>query len=850
MAEDEGSPLGADVPVDDLEAVDPLLPPARPRTEPGRRADQNDEPEPDGLGGWFSSVEGDTPVEPLTLRRSSRSAGGSSRTTSKRRRRERNARIQVYVAATAAAVLAAFAPGAATGITVWDAFLRMAFAFGITVACSQARRWTWMVLAGVAAGATRSPLALVLAWSALLLGLASAVFDIRRRRIGALVGALAANALLRMDPVGFHGLTLVLGAIAVTPVLISSYQAQRRTNRKRILIGAGCVVGFVIVAVGALGAVGFIGAQHVATATEAAENGLNYAKSGKQDESATEFTTASNEFLDAEHLLKGWFVQPSRLVPIVARQTDALGRMASIGRDLSGTAEQVTTNADYRRVSVVDGRIDVTEIAAWSDPLSKVAAALERADNRAGDIDTEWLLAPISERYTDLDTQVTDAIDEVRVARQAVAVAPDMLGSNGTRRYFIAFTTPAESRGLGGFVGNWAILEASDGRLDITADGRSSALSPGPFEPPRVLEAPPDYVARYGSLSPETQVRDITFSPDFPSVAQAISGLYPQTINGTEVDGVLAVDPYALAAMLEITGPVQVEGLDFALTSENAADYLLREQYLTFDPTEENAERQDILKAASQTTFEAFISQKNFQPSQLASVLGPVVSERRLVGYASAPAEEALIKRIGLDGSFPIRTDGDFMTLVTQNAGNNKMDIYLHRTIDYDVTVDPQTGELSTTATITLHNDAPSSGLPAYVIGNRESSGQPDGANWLWFNFYTPHLLDSATLVGAPLNVGEQSEFGRRVYQTYLAVPSGGDAVIVLKLSGSITPRSTFDLDWFQQPTVNTDTVHVTVRTSDASDTSGGDQPGDEVATETRQERTDQHVTVPLTASP
>jgi hypothetical protein len=226
------------------------------------------------------------------------------------------------------------------------------------------------------------------------------------------------------------------------------------------------------------------------------------------------------------------------------------------------------------------------------------------------------------------------------------------------------------------------------------------------------------------------------------------------------------------------------------------------------------------------------------------------VAERRLVGYSATPAEEALIERVGLDGSFPGATDGDFLTLVTQNAGNNKMDIYLKRSIDYDVVVDPQTGQLEATATITLHNDAPSSGLPKYVIGNRPSSGQPDGVNWLWFNFYTPHLLAEATWNGQPMSVGEQSEFGRRVYQTYLPVPSGGDAVIVLQLAGTVAPGAVYDLDWFQQPTVNTDDVTVRVRSTDRSAVAdGGAAVVSEPVTITRDERTDQHVTVTLSPS-
>lgn len=398
-------------------------------------------------------------------------------------------------------------------------------------------------------------------------------------------------------------------------------------------------------------------------------------------------------------------------------------------------------------------------------------------------------------------------------------------------------------------MGNWAILRADDGRLDIVLDGRSSDLARRKGEPERVLEAPADYLNRYGAFEPESQFRDITLSPDFPSVAQAIASVYPQTKDGFEIDGALAMDPYAVAAMLEITGPVKVEGLEDELTADNAAEYLLRDQYLRFDPTETNAnaERKDVLAAASQTTFEAFINQKTFRPSQLAAVLGPVVAERRLVGYSAVPEEEALIERVGIDGAFPELTDHDFLTLITQNAGNNKMDIYLERSIDYDVVVDPQTGQLEATATITLHNEAPSSGLPKYVIGNRKSSGQPDGVNWMWFNFYTPHLLSEATWNGQPMSVGEQSEFGRRVYQTYLPVPSGGDAVVVLKLSGSIAPGAVYELDWFQQPTVNTDEVRVTVRSIDRSDTEdGGEALESEPVTVRRDERTDQHVSVVL----
>jgi hypothetical protein len=457
-------------------------------------------------------------------------------------------------------------------------------------------------------------------------------------------------------------------------------------------------------------------------------------------------------------------------------------------------------------------------------PLVDVSHALAPATSQEDGRDTRWLVPPLSDRVTGLRRDLAQATDETSTAIHAVDVAPTLLGSTTPRHYFIAFVNPAESRGLDGLMGNWAVLTADQGKLSLTRSGRASELELRSKDPVRTLTAPADYLARYGPYHPEDDLRDITLSPDFPSVAQAIESVYPQTHGGTPIDGVLAIDPYAIAAMLKITGPVTINGLPTPLTSANAADYLLRRQYLEFDPTDQNKARLDVLDDAGRRTFEAFLRTKSLRPAQLGHVFQQVVAQHRLVAMSSQPAEESFIRRIGLDGTFPSHPSGDFLSLVTQNSGNNKMDIYLHRSTTYDVHYDPATGAVDATATIDLHNDAPSSGLPAYVIANRPDSHQPDGANWLWFNLYSPHALVSATLDGKPITITGQSEFGMNVYETHLAVPSHGDAVVVVHLAGHIAPSATYSFGWYQQATVNAD--HVTVHVTPASAWRGvGHQP-------------------------
>ena len=52
------------------------------------------------------------------------------------------------------------------------------------------------------------------------------------------------------------------------------------------------------------------------------------------------------------------------------------------------------------------------------------------------------------------------------------SLAFDTLYAEGQRRYLIMFTSPVEARGMAGFLGNYAVVEIDDGRIDVTEFGR------------------------------------------------------------------------------------------------------------------------------------------------------------------------------------------------------------------------------------------------------------------------------------------------------------------------------------------------------------------------------------------
>ena len=209
-----------------------------------------------------------------------------------------------------------------------------------------------------------------------------------------------------------------------------------------------------------------------------------------------------------------------------------------------------------------------------------------------------------------------------------------------------------------------------------------------------------DYRRVYGGFRPADYPQDLTFSPDFPSDAEALSQIFEQS-GGQPVDGVIKMDPVALAALLRFTGPIEVPGIDEPLTSENAADILVRSQYLR------EGDRADALVAATRIAFDKLTSGSLPGPEQLVDALGPMVHQRRLMLFAHRADEQALFRRIGADGALPTAERGDVLSVSTQNLANNKIDAYLRRSITYRSTIDPEDGEVRARLVIRLRNDVP-----------------------------------------------------------------------------------------------------------------------------------------------
>ncbi len=715
--------------------------------------------------------------------------------------------------AVVAGTVGAFAAAQPTVYLVSDVVIRFAVAALVTLAASRARRWTWLVLAGLAVvGAPPGVWLAVCAVGALVA--VGTTFLVRRRIYGAIVGACSVQGLLRLDDVGFTRASAVLFVLAVAPVLASAYAVAPRRVRRRVhrvvaVIGALASVALVLFLVSV--AIAF---DSVESAGRQTTTGLELAREGQGVSAAGSLSDAAESFRRAHDRVDGWWMRPVGAMPFLAQQLQAIEVVTDQGAHVAGAAGSIAEQADIQELRYEDGHIDVDRLAALADPLEDAAAAFETATAEVGAVRSPWLIGPLADRVDRVNDELTTALPDVQLAARAAREGPAMLGADGPRRYLVLFTQPAETRGLGGFVGNWAELTADDGRVEVSRSGRSGELNDAPGRDERTVTAPPvpdDYVARYGRFRPGYYFQDITLSPDLPSVAAAAAQLYPQ-MGGAPIDGVLTVDPYALAALLEFTGPIEVDGLSVPLTADNAASILVRDQYLEFGAGDEGREeRIDFLDQASERTFEELVGGSLPSPKKVAEVLSPVVAQHRLAFHAFDESERELMSQIGADGAFATPDGSDFFQLVTQNHANNKIDVFLHRSVTYETTYDPSSGAVNAKAIITLRNEAPATGLPESVIGSNDQGLAP-GTNVAYTSFYTPFGLRAARLGGEQVPLEYQRELGYAVYSTYVEIPPGQERTLELDLFGQIDPGAAYRLRIGAQPVVNADEVRVRFR--------------------------------------
>ena len=715
---------------------------------------------------------------------------------------------QLIIVACASGLVAALSQASPTGITVVDAALVCAVAGFVTWAAATA---PWGVIVGAAGIAAAFAANVVLLGIALVAGAAVFFIGVRKQDLP-LVRIVAAGAtvqvLFRLGSIRFLGLSAIIAGVTLAILAIAGLRRRPPAHRTSMWRALGAVAGFAVIALVGLVLTGLSSRAPLQEAARHAEAGLDLLNAGDIPGASAAFAESADAFRDASDHLTAVWTQPSRLLPVVSQNRQAAVDLATEGASAMRTAADALGLVDPETLRVVNGAIDVQAIRDLAAPFTEMAASVDSIQDVLAGLDSPWLAGPLTERLDDLSADLTKNRQRVDNVVMATELAPGMLGADGIRRYFIAFTTPAAARGLGGVLASWAELSIDNGRLSITDFGRHTDLSAGGPEPDaRVITGPPEFLDRWGSfgfLEPDgttgpTPWTSITMPPDFPMVADVIAELYPQS-GGRAIDGVFALDTSALAALVSITGPPDVDGLGLELTAANLARFLLQDQYVIGDGTE----RVDLLDVVASSALSRILTSSLPPPDELGEIFGPLSRAGNLSAWSTNPEEQDLFSRLQMDGAFPRLSGRDGLAVTIDNDGGGLIDPYASVSVDY-ADVPGAAGLITRRVTVVITNNAPSEGLPGSVIGN--SRGLPPGTNRSLLSVYTALPVQSATLDGTPIGVQVGSLFDWNAATASVDIPPGATRTVILTVAGTLPSSEEVDVVTRVQPAASAWTV-------------------------------------------
>ena len=458
-------------------------------------------------------------------------------------------------------------------------------------------------------------------------------------------------------------------------------------------------------------------------------------------------------------------------VPVVGPNLEALHRTASAMAYVSEAAAPL-----LERVTAASSSAErIRAVVSSSDDLASLASVLQASAQDLKGIDPGSLNFGLGETVSSLQERLPSLADQARAAAEATRHLSGMVGVGSKRTWLVMLQNPAEARGTGGLFSAFARVQVEDGSWSILeASSRKDALDEIDIPYQKVLQQRPstlwgDNLQHWASFN---------LSVDFPLNAQlAAAGM---AARGTPVDGVIAIDPAVLAALLAGTGPVEHQGV--TINAATAEQFFLKDIYAQFSDFPDVPAKDRLTMGLLFATVSA-VQDRPLDLASMAAALAPVIESGHVKVWSANPAEEQWLTTTSVGGEVP-GGPGPIVAVSLNNAAGGKIDAYLKTTIDYaiDSCRPASSGYQNASVTITLTNEAPD-GLPDYVDFRLDDPSGPAGSTSMIVTVLGPVGSSGITvdLDGAPTPFAIRTERGKPAWSAYLAIGQGDSPVMTFR---------------------------------------------------------------------
>ncbi len=273
--------------------------------------------------------------------------------------------------------------------------------------------------------------------------------------------------------------------------------------------------------------------------------------------------------------------------------------------------------------------------------------------------------------------QVADRVTHDNQESQLLQAA---LGFSEPQTYLVVLLNNTELRPGGGFIGSYGVVAVDHAVPHILKVEGTEILDN--VAPKNFVSVPPRPMKEYLKVE-RWNFRDSNWSPDFALSSQKSLDLYTkqQGLAASQVKGVIGFTPTVVEKILEITGPITVDGQVF--DSHNFTEKLEYEvEYGYADKGTDFSDRKKILADLGPILVHRLKTTAVTHFSEYIVLIETLLKEKQIMLYSLDPATQAALEARGYAGTMS-QASGDYLLWADANLASLKTDVAIERDLAY-----------------------------------------------------------------------------------------------------------------------------------------------------------------------
>jgi len=365
--------------------------------------------------------------------------------------------------------------------------------------------------------------------------------------------------------------------------------------------------------------------------------------------------------------------------------------------------------------------------------------------------------------------------------KDALNVAPSALGDPSPKSYLILFQNDKELRATGGFMTAYSYMTLNKGHMSSSGSNDIYALDEELLNvcKTRVCPlTPPAPIVKYlpeanGQPRGAWSMRDSNLSPDLPTSMKQFETMYSYLGKGVNWDGIITIDTEVVRQLINITGPVVVDGTTYSADTDkrcNCPNVVYELENYSENVAKGEAGRKAILGTLMQEVLANVLAQSTTKLPQFISTAADLAAGKHMMFYMHDQSVENALSELNWTGQIK-GTNGDYLGVNDSNFAGGKSNLYV--TEDVNLQIDS-----SGKHTLTIVYSNPQAYTTWLNAINRD-----------YFRVYVPKGSTLTYSKGSQVAVGSADDLGKTYFDGFIQVRPQNSLTVTLQYT---TPQSNY----------------------------------------------------------